>query len=259
MPAGKPRRRQTPRRCRPISLSSAIDPRAQADRPFRALIIRHGRTEYNRSNQFRGRLDIPLDEIGLEQAQRVCEVLAGPPEGWGPPVAIFTSPLTRARQTAAPLALITGLEPVVHDGLHDVDVGEWQGRPGDEVKAQYPAAYRMWETEPADFVFPGGESLRAAQDRVMRTLAEILSRFPGRTVALFTHRVPAKLLIAGVMRAGPEAFWRMRIDNGSISVVEFDGRDYVLTLANSTAHLTGAGGGAAGEAGGAAYRRAPDF
>lgn len=211
-------------------------------RPFRALVVRHGRTEYNRAGLFRGRLDVPLDQTGLEQARQVGEFLAAP--RWGPIAAIYTSPMTRARQTAGPLAELCGLSVVPDERLHDVDVGAWQGRPGAEVKAEYPREYRMWENEPADFSFPGGESLRLVQDRVMNLFGDLLAQYPGQNVALFSHRVPVKLLIAGVLRAGPEAFWRLRIDNASLTVIEFDGRDYVLTLANSNGHLLAAEGGA---------------
>jgi broad specificity phosphatase PhoE len=188
-------------------------------------------------------LDIPLDEAGLEQARLVGRYLGAPDSVWGPVAAIYSSPMTRAMQTAGPLAGLCGFDAVPDDRLHDVDVGAWQGRPGAEVKAEYPAEYRMWENEPADFAFPQGESLRAVQDRVMGLLGDLLTRYPGQNVTLFSHRVPVKLIIAGVLRAGPEAFWRVRIDNASLTVVEFDGRDFVITLANSNAHLGAAGGG----------------
>lgn len=239
------------------------------DRPFRALVIRHGRTAYNRAGLFRGRLDIPLDEVGLEQARRIGELLAGAGGGgwgggqWGRVTAIYTSPMTRARQTAAPLVELTSVNAVCEERLDDVDAGAWQGQSEAEVKALYPGEYQTWQTDPAGFTFPGGESLRAVQERVMAFIGELASKHPGQTIALFSHRVPVKLLIAGILTAGPEAFWRVRVDNGSLTVAEFDGRDLVLTLVNSTAHLAapdgaGAGGGLGGGQDGAGSRT-PDF
>lgn len=203
------------------------------------IIVRHGRTEYNREGLFRGLLDVPLDSVGLEQAERTARFLVErsrvAPETTR---AIYASRLSRAMATAAPTALRLGIEPVPHPGLLDVDVGRWEGRAVADVLATEGAVYQAWASDPASFRYPGGESLWAVHERGRALLAAILAS-PGGDYLLFTHRVPAKLLIAAAMGSGPEAFWRIQVDNASISVLERDaaGSGFVVTLLNATEHL----------------------
>lgn len=207
---------------------------------FRAVIVRHGETSSNRDGIFRGLHDLPLDETGLEQARLVAAALAaGRPAG--PVRAIRVSPLCRAVQTAEPFAAIYGLPLVRDERLRDVDVGRWQARPVAEVLVRDRELYEAWYRDPANFAFPGGESLAAVGRRALCCLGDLCLEHPGQTVALFTHRVPAKLLLAGALGAGPGIFWRLLVATASFSVVEFDGRRPVVTLLNSTAHLGGRG------------------
>ncbi len=221
--------------------------------PLRVIIVRHGRTGHNREGLYRGLLDVPLDQTGLVQARLTARFLV---EGLGvrpdSTRAIYTSRLTRASATAAPLAEALGMAIEVEPGLLDVDVGKWQGLSVAEVMRREPAVYGSWVDDPASFAYPGGESLRSVHDRCARLLARISSdarRSPaadgtgdagstaGGDYLLFTHRVPAKLLVAAALSLGPELFWRVQIDNASVTVLLRDSRGFVLTLLNATHHL----------------------
>jgi len=207
--------------------------------PQRVIIVRHGRTEYNREGLFRGLLDVPLDSVGLEQAERTATFIV---ERLGVTAettrAIYSSRLSRAMATAAPTARRLGGAPVTHPGLLDVDVGRWEGRAIADVLATEGSVYQAWASNPASFAYPGGESLRVVHERGRALLAEILAG-PGGDYLLFTHRVPAKLLVAAALGIGPEAFWRIQIDNAALSVLERDaaGGGFVVTLLNATEHL----------------------
>lgn len=89
----------------------------------RIILVRHGQTKWNVVERFRGRSDIPLDETGLAQAEALGLRV---PRNFKPD-AIYTSPLTRARQTAEAIAKRCGIPCRDHPGLVDIDYGQWQG------------------------------------------------------------------------------------------------------------------------------------
>jgi len=202
-----------------------------------AVIVRHGQTVYNRKNLFRGRYDLPLDDVGIEQARSTAAFLAAAGAVSGPVTAVYSSPLRRARETALPIAELLGLEVAVAGELNDVDVGRWEGRSAPEVETLDAGLYRMWSKEPARFAFPGGESLASVHARTAAFLDRLPARHDGQNVVLVTHRVPAKLIVAHILGLGAEIFWRVRIDNCSISAARLSAEGHVLTLVNSTWHL----------------------
>src|SRR4051812_46155570 len=107
-------------------------------------MVRHGQTEASRENRFSGSSDPPLTAVGEAMAQQFAEAYA--PLGWA---AIYSSPMLRARQTAAALARLTGLEVTIEDGLKEIEYGDWEGLRQDEVKARWPDAFEYWANDVA--------------------------------------------------------------------------------------------------------------
>ena len=99
----------------------------------RLVLWRHGRTEWNVDGRFQGQADVPLDDVGREQAAAAAPLVAG-----FDPVAIFSSDLARTYQTAEPLAALTGLEIQTDKRLREIHVGSWEGLLGDEIRAADP-------------------------------------------------------------------------------------------------------------------------
>jgi broad specificity phosphatase PhoE len=97
-----------------------------------AYLVRHGRTELNAAGCLRGHADPPLDDVGRTEAERLAKLFVGVRVG-----AIFTSPLQRARQTAAPIAETTGVHPLVVFRFADRDFGRWNGARRAEVERQF--------------------------------------------------------------------------------------------------------------------------
>jgi broad specificity phosphatase PhoE len=134
------------------------------------LLARHGRTADNAEGRILGRRDPPLDRAGRQEAAALAAAVAG-----AGLAALWTSPLRRARETAAVVGEATGLEPVVLDDLVESRRGAWEGRPFAELLAEEPDAFAAFERGDPDFAFPDGESLceqaertRAALDAIAR-------------------------------------------------------------------------------------------
>lgn len=131
-------------------------------------LARHGRTPYNHEGRFQGHRDIPLDEVGRRQAVELAERAAA--YGF---VALWASPLRRARETAEVVAARIGLEIHYDPRLMETDTGAWTDRSFEEVQREDPEGFEAWMTGRSDWRFPGGESFQEQGDRVMAALAEI--------------------------------------------------------------------------------------
>jgi probable phosphoglycerate mutase len=199
------------------------------------LLIRHGQTEWNRVERFRGRADVPLNETGLAQAEATGRRVAAE---WQP-VAIYTSPLSRAVKTAEAIAQHFNLPVQIHPGLADIDYGEWQGLTPDEARQRWPEEIDAWYNRPHLARIPGGETLDALRTRAMHTVHELASRHPGETIALVGHTVINRIILLEVMRLGNERFWHIRQDTCAINVFEAEKDDFVLVSLNDTCHLRG--------------------
>jgi len=142
------------------------------------LLAGHGRTADNAEGRILGRRDPPLDRAGREEAASLAAAVAG-----AGLAALWTSPLRRARETAAVVGAATGLEPVVLDDLVESRRGAWEGRPFGELAAEQPEAFAAFERGDPDFAFPGGESLREQAERT-RVALDAIARGPRPALAI---------------------------------------------------------------------------
>jgi probable phosphomutase (TIGR03848 family) len=177
------------------------------------LLVRHGVTSMT-GTRLTGRLPgIHLSEEGVRQAKDVAERLANLPVK-----AVYSSPLERCQETAAPIAERHRVELHTVDDLAEVAYGQWQGRP-------YSQLYRLkaWselQAHPADFRFPGGETIREAQTRGIRATEAIRARHP-RTAAVVvvSHADMIRLIVAGYLGLGTDLYQRIVIGVASVSVI----------------------------------------
>jgi len=132
------------------------------------LLVRHGETDDNVADRFQGRIDTPLNDRGREQSR----VLAAQLRGSGLR-ALYASPLSRARETAAIIGERIGLEAIYDERLMEADSGDWSGRLYAEVIAGDAAAFAAWQTGARGFRFPGGESLAEHRLRVAEAIAAV--------------------------------------------------------------------------------------
>ncbi len=197
----------------------------------RVYILRHGETEGNEKKIFRGRWDLPLSSRGVRQVELAGEALAG--VGFSQ---IFTSPLARARQTAAAAVRFTdGPDARVEESLVDIDYGVWTRRADDDIARNSAELHRLWRNAPGKVRFPGGESLADVRLRVV----PLLESFTGTegNVLLVSHRVPIKVMLCQALGLDDSAFWRLKVDTASVSVIELGPGGVRLLLMNDTSHL----------------------
>lgn len=145
-------------------------------------LIRHGETDWNRNRIFQGHQDVPLNENGQQQAFALVEAL-----GDVTFTAIYSSDLTRAIQTAKPLAKHLGLEIQREKKLREIHVGLYEGIPVEEVITENPEWVKRFREGDPSFLIPGGESMGEFSDRVLNALESIAHRYQGQRVAVVTH------------------------------------------------------------------------
>ena len=196
------------------------------------ILIRHGETDWNRDQVFRGRIDVALNEVGLTQARAVQESLKDTEiDG------IYSSPLSRAFETATIVGENRNVEVRGEEGLIDIDFGAWQGLSHQKVKEEYKDLYETWLAQPDLVTFPDGESLKEVRIRSMESLEEVIKNNPGKTLALVSHRVVLKVLLCTILGLELSRFWYLRQDTCAINRVECKDGNYFLTLLNDTGHL----------------------
>jgi len=147
------------------------------------IVIRHGETDWNRQHRFQGQIDVPLNDTGLAQADRLGQHLADEPID-----VLVCSDLQRARSTAEPLARPRGLAPVVDPLWREQGFGILEGLDVPTIRSQHSMLWNQWVRHEADYALPqGGESNRAFHARVMRALQDLLAAHAGQRVAVVTH------------------------------------------------------------------------
>jgi len=200
------------------------------------IIVRHGRTEWNRVERFRGRADLALDEEGRKQAQAASERI----KEW-PVAAVYSSPLRRARETAESLAKQVGLEVKELSGIIDIDYGQWQGLSPDEATAKDGDLYYKWQHSPHQVAFPNGESLKEVQERATSALDNLIEQHKKETIALVSHKVVCQVLVLSLLGLELSHFWEITQDVCAVNYFEVRGGVPSALLINDTCHLRGLG------------------
>jgi broad specificity phosphatase PhoE len=195
------------------------------------ILARHGETVWNVEKIYRGRTDVNLDEVGIKQAELLGKYLSN----WKLE-AIYSSPLSRAIDTANIIARYRKIGVHIAEGLVDFVYGEWQSLPEREAKRLYPALHNEWHNNPHKVKMPGGESLEDVRRRAIEVVNDVLSKYQG-SVVLVSHRVVIKVLICSLLGLDNSHFWNIKQDVGGITIFNYvDGR-FVLTRHNDTSHL----------------------
>lgn len=199
----------------------------------RVILVRHGETEWNRVERFRGHANVMLNENGRKQAQATGARVA---RMWQP-TAIYASPLSRAVDTAQAIADHFGIEVLAYQGLIDIDYGDWQGLSPDEARQKWPDEINNWYNHPERAKISNGESLEDLRRRARHMLDELVHKHTSETIILVGHTVINRMILLSVMGLGNERFWRLRQDTCAINIFDTVEDDFVLVSLNDTSHL----------------------
>ncbi len=195
------------------------------------IMARHGQTEWNVGEVFRGRIDIELDEVGVKQAELLAEHLSDRKID-----AVYSSPLKRAVKTAEAIARYHNLEVEISPSLMDFNFGEWQGLSHQEVKDKYPELYAKWTEDPEQVITPGGESLDDVRERATGVVNEVTARYQD-TEVMVAHRVVNKVLICALLGLDNDHFWDIKQDTCGTTTFAYENGRFILTEHNNTSYL----------------------
>ena len=145
-------------------------------------LVRHGQTDWNQEGRYQGQSDVPLNEAGRAQARRLAKELKEYPF-----VAVYSSDLMRARETAGIIAATLNRPVTLETRLREINQGGWEGELVENIMAGYGEAWKQRKVDPASFRPPGGETVAEVARRVYAALDHIARLHPGATVLIVSH------------------------------------------------------------------------
>ncbi len=200
---------------------------------MRLLLARHGQSVWNQVRRFQGGMDVALSDVGRAQARALGQALRR-----FRPVTAYVSPLTRARETAEIALTGAGVPLIPLEELRELSLGEWEGCTVEDVRQQPGDPYAAWVRAPLDCPPPGAEPLPDVSARVLKAIDHIAGAHPnGDDVFVVAHGGVISVYACHILGCSFNTLWRLRIDNGSLTVVE----PPALVTLNDTAHLSAAG------------------
>jgi phosphoserine phosphatase len=198
-------------------------------------LIRHGETEWNRLQKTQGRSNnIPLSEVGRRQA----ELLAGRLKGEKIDL-IYCSDLVRAHETAGIIAKAHGIEAVKDESFAEINFGCFEGLEFSKIKELYSEVFSVWRQTPHLANIPDGESIITLKERSMGQLNEILGKNRDKNILIVSHGITVKVMIASMLGIDLGNIHKIRQDNTSLNIFEYNENGFVANVINDTCHLRG--------------------
>ena len=197
----------------------------------RLILVRHGETVGQSSIRYFGSTDIPLNEVGLQQMERVRTALEDEVLD-----AVYTSGLQRT--IAAARIIAPTLPPQALAGFNEVNFGNWEGLTREEIAARDPALFRQWRESLSEFAYPGGDAVPAFRARVLAAWRTVLPAAPER-VLVVAHKGVIASIVADLMRLSPSDRATWPIDLASIHVLVACNGAWQAERVNANQHLCG--------------------
>ena len=197
---------------------------------LRILLARHGEVLANRELRYVGSRDEPLADSGVAQAESLAVALAPLPVR-----AVYSSPLSRARETGGRIAEARQVPLRLEPRLREQSFGEWEGLTRAEALARDGERLLRWEAD-LGTAPPGGEALADVQARMLDLIGDLARGHPGEWIALVSHVGPIKALLCAALGAPLATARHMFLDPGTLSVVDWGERP-VVRLFNAHGHL----------------------
>jgi probable phosphomutase (TIGR03848 family) len=205
-------------------------PRPEAKPPTRLILVRHAVTAHT-GPLLSGRMPgIDLSDKGVGQAEAAATRLAALPIA-----AIYASPIERTTQTAQRIAAHHHLDVLPLPGVIEADYGDWTG--GKIADLAKTDEWRVVQVAPSRAQFPGGESIRAMQARMVDALDAVVAAHPNETVVVVSHADPIKSAIAHYTGMHLDLFQRLHVSPASATVLDFHAYGVLLVKCNDTGGL----------------------
>ena len=200
---------------------------------MKLLLVRHGETDWNLSQRFQGHSDVPLNQVGRQQAMRLANRLAGQPTDY-----IYSSDLQRASATAEIISN-GNIEIQTDARLREMNFGIWEGLTYREIKENYIDVLSAWENDPYQNSPTHGETLEQFALRVRSMLDELCEQYKDQTVLVVAHGGVLQTLICLALNLSPVMYWQFHISPASLSEISFYPAGAILNLLNDSSHLAG--------------------
>ncbi|PKL51761.1 MAG: histidine phosphatase family protein [Nitrospira bacterium HGW-Nitrospira-1] len=223
-------------------------------------LVRHGETEGSETKRYKGSIDVPLSEKGIEQMEQLAEYLNRSYKSYttysGLLNAVYCSPLSRALKSAEIIAETHGLKPVAIEDLRERSFGIWEGMTFSGIKEKYPEDFEAWANNPLRYSPIGGESTIKVSKRVINALNMILENhkngnnpssshfskaelggFSGENIAIIAHGGVNRVILCRILGIPLENIFRIEQDYAAVNIIEFWDKYPVVKLINGQASL----------------------
>jgi len=195
-------------------------------------MVRHGETKLNSSERYWGRTDVELNDAGIRQAEQLRDRLASERIDTA-----YASNLCRASATTEIIVSRHRVGSITCPELREVDFGCAEGLTFAEVNHHYPELARSWAERDPELQYPDGESLANFNKRVSKFLSRLKKHAPEETMLIVSHSGVLRTLICLLLDIGLQFRWQLRLDLGSLSIVETYPQRAILSLLNDVSHL----------------------
>ncbi len=198
----------------------------------RLCIVRHGETAWNAEHRVQGQLDVPLSATGQAQAAATAKVLSR--EKFD---AVYSSDLSRARQTAQHTATLLSMNIVEDKDLRERHYGIFERLTYAEVKVRYPEDYARFDARDPEYAFRTGESLRDFYARSIAVISRIAGRHEGQNILVFTHGGVLDMLYRSIAGLAISAQRDFGIPNAGLNRIELTPAGWQIRCWADIAHL----------------------
>ncbi|WP_336613873.1 histidine phosphatase family protein [Campylobacter sp. RM12654] len=193
------------------------------------ILLRHGQTNWNKEGRYQGQIDTDLSDLGKEQAKKLALALKNIQIDF-----FIASPLKRAYETACESAKFHNKEVLKDERLLEINHGTWEGRLSSEIEQDL---LKKWKQTPHLVKMPNGESLEDILNRVKLAINDYITKYDGKTIAVFAHDAVNKVIISHLLNAPLSSFWNITQDNTCINILEISNDLAKIITLNNTSHL----------------------
>lgn len=197
---------------------------------MKLILVRHGETLWNRENRIQGHTDVELSDHGRTQIQKLALSLQEEKIE-----AIYSSPLTRAYETAQAIVRFHDMDINIERDLRELNHGDFESLTLQELKENHSLFIKQWMEDPGSVVMPNGESLSQVQIRVWDVIRNIIET--SKDTLVVSHGMAIMTILCKIKNLSLSQGRQVFVDMASKTVVEFENGQGIVTLFNDTSHL----------------------